>query len=54
MHTSIPNMKFLCLNVWLGDVCTDDDGQGSLVNNPNEPKFSLAYLETIMMTSHYN
>ena len=21
----IPNMKFLCLTLWLGGVCTDDD-----------------------------
>ena len=20
----MPNMKFLCLNLWLGEVCTDD------------------------------
>ena len=52
MCISVPNMKFLCLNLWLGEVCTDDannddanddDGQsmivlGSLVDKPNEPK----------------
>ena len=24
MCMCIPNMKFLCLNLWLGEVCTDD------------------------------
>ena len=48
----VPNMKFICLTLWLGEVCTDanaDDAntdndaqsmivQGSLVDKPNEPK----------------
>ena len=60
MFIWIPNMKFLCLSLWQGEVCTDDDAnyanntnaddananddgqsmivQGSLVDNPNEPK----------------
>ena len=50
----VSNMKFVCLNVWLGEVCTDnannaninDDGQcmiiqGALVDKPNEPKTKL-------------
>ena len=32
---SVQNMKFLCLNLWLGEVCTDDanddDGQSMIV-----------------------
>ena len=55
MDIFIPNMKFLCLTLWLGGVSTDantadndDTGQwkkhdwGSLVGNPDEPK-SLSY-----------
>ena len=52
MRIFIPDMKFLCLTLWLGGVCTDDtnnganddnNGQsmiveGSLVNKPNEPR----------------
>ena len=50
MCICIPNMKFLCLTMCQGEVCTDDanaddanDGQsmivqGSLVDKPNEPK----------------
>ena len=52
MCMSITNMKFLCLTLWQGEVCTDnntndndanDDGQsmiekGSLVDKPIEPK----------------
>ena len=43
----IPNMKFLCLTLWQGEVCTDDandyDGQNMIVQGPlvdklNEPK----------------
>ena len=46
MYTCTPNMKVLCLNLWLGEVCTDEDKdnnaqrmivQGSLVDKPNEP-----------------
>ena len=49
----VPNMKFVCQILWLGEVCTDtntDDNdtntnndeqsmivQGSLVDKPNEP-----------------
>ena len=52
MCICIPNIKFLCLTMCQGEVCTDDDandananddGQsmivsGSLVDKPNEPK----------------
>ena len=49
MCICIPNMKFLWLILWQGEVCTDanandnDDGQsmivkGSLVDKPNETK----------------
>ena len=48
MSTCVPNMKFLCLALWQGKVCTDannDDARltkhdciGSLVNKPDEPK----------------
>ena len=53
---SVPNMKFLCLILWLGWVCTDDvntddaaDAEGaqsmivygSLVDKPKEPKTSV-------------
>ena len=49
----IPNMKFLCLTLWQGKVCTDDDAndddtntndnrqsmiEGSLADKRNEPK----------------
>ena len=46
----VPNMKFLCLTLWQGEVCTDandangnaqrtkHDVLGSLVDKPNEPK----------------
>ena len=49
----VSKVKFLCLNLWLGEVCTDDANannvdanndaqsmivQGSLVDKPNEPK----------------
>ena len=32
MCICIPNMKFLSLNLWLGEVCTDDasDGQSMI------------------------
>ena len=55
MCKCIPDMKFLCLSLCQGKVCTDDanddnanandDGQsmiveGSLVDKPNEPKTS--------------
>ena len=46
-----PNVKFLCLTLWQGEVCTDDDAddanandgqsmivQDPLVDQPNEPK----------------
>ena len=32
---SVPNMKFLCLNLWLGEVCTDDD-DANADDNDNE------------------
>ena len=48
MCICIPNMKFLCLTLWHGEVHTDDDNanddaqsttvKGSLVDKPNEPK----------------
>ena len=50
MPTLTPNMKFLCLTMWLGglythnantDSDTDNDKHdciGSLVDKPNEPK----------------
>ena len=52
MGIFVPNMKFLCLSLWLGEVCTDDANdedandhnrqsmtvKGSLVDNPNETK----------------
>ena len=46
MCICIPNMKFLCLTLCQGEVCTDDtndNGQsmivyGSLVDKPNESK----------------
>ena len=48
MCMCIPHMKFLCLTLWQGEVCTDDDdddanaGQSmidkALVDKPNEPK----------------
>ena len=25
MWLSIPNIKFVCLNLWLGEVCIDND-----------------------------
>ena len=38
MYICIPNMKFLCLTLWQGEVCTDDadaddanDGQSMIV-----------------------
>ena len=56
MYLCMPNMKFLCLTLCQGEVCTDDDNnandantnddgqsmivQGSLVDKPNEPKKS--------------
>ena len=59
MCMCIPNIKFLCLALYQGEVCTDDndanydddannDGQSvivtcSLVDKPNEPK-SISYL----------
>ena len=49
MCICIPNMKFLCLTLCQGEVCTDDNDnanidiqsmvvEGSLVDKPNEPK----------------
>ena len=48
MCMCIPNVKFLCLTLCQGEVCTDDDDdandgqsmvvEGSLVDKPNEPK----------------
>ena len=51
MCICIPNMKFLSLNLWPGEVCTDDNGDydddddeksmivlSSLVDKPNDPK----------------
>ena len=51
MCICIPNMKFLCLTMCQGEVCTDTDNTnadandgrsmivfGSLVDKPNEPK----------------
>ena len=54
-------MMLLCLTLWLGGVCTDDDdandddakdndGQsmivnGSLVDKPNEPKSSWVHIK---------
>ena len=29
MHIFIPNMKFLCLTLWLGELCTDDNDSDS-------------------------
>ena len=28
-----PNMKFLCLTLWQGVVCTDDDGDANTNND---------------------
>ena len=43
--TSVPNVEFLYLKLWLVEVCTNDANntqnmivQGSLVDKPNEPK----------------
>ena len=52
MCISVPNMKFLCLTMCQGEVCTDDandDGQsmivqGSLVDKPNEPIIKLVWM----------
>ena len=56
MCICIPYMRFLCLTLWQGEVCTDDDDddaddtndngqsmivQGPLVDKPNEPKTTL-------------
>ena len=51
MYLYILNVKFLCLTLWQGEVCTDDDDDtnanndrqnmivyDSLVDKPNEPK----------------
>ena len=29
----VPNMKFLCLNLWLREVCTDDASDTNDANN---------------------
>ena len=39
----IPNMKFLCLTPWHGELCTDDADDAnaniqSMTDKPNEPK----------------
>ena len=56
MGIFLPNMKVLCVTLWLRGVCTDnadanddtndDDAQsmtvkGSLVDKPNKPKSSI-------------
>ena len=46
MCICIPNMTLVCLTLWLGEVCTDDDDdanddpgrRNSLVDKPNELK----------------
>ena len=57
MCICIPNMKFVCLTLCQGEVCTDDDAndddanddgqsmivKGSLVDKPNEPKNEVAW-----------
>ena len=47
IDTSVLNITFVCLTLWLGEVCKDDANTdtaqntivlGSLVDKPNEPK----------------
>ena len=65
MYICLPNMKFLCLTLWQGEICTDDanaanandNGQsmivlGFLVDKPNEPKNSKNQGNMIHKTSH--
>ena len=54
---SVLNMKFLCLTLFLGEVCTDVNAdtktpneqsmivQGSLVDKPNVPKTPQSYIK---------
>ena len=35
MCTGIPNMKFLCLTLWQGEVCTEDDANNANANDAN-------------------
>ena len=35
MFICIPNMKFLCLTLWQGEVCTDDANDDNANNNNN-------------------
>ena len=35
-YISVPGMKFLCLNLWLGEVCTDDDANGDANEDTND------------------
>ena len=32
----IPNVKFLCLALWLGEVCTDDADANDTVNDDEQ------------------
>ena len=64
MWLCVPNMKFLCLTLCQGEVCTDDDddananandGQsmianGSLVDKPNELKTKKKSLKHLPRT----
>ena len=61
----VPNMKFLCLTLWQGEVCTDDDDAnddananndgksmivlGSLVDKPNKPKIHTLYTKEVVV-----
>ena len=59
----VPNMKFVCLSLWLGEVCTydakDNDAQvtkhgcikGFLVDKPKEPKTKTIILLTLRLHS---
>ena len=56
--TSVPDMKFVCLNLWLQEVCRDDTNnananddddaqsmivEGFLVDKPNVPKIHVLH-----------
>ena len=41
---SVPNMKFLCLTLWQGEVCTDDNNDDTDANaNDDGQNTSLIY-----------
>ena len=44
MCTCIPNMKFLCLTMCQGEVCTDDDANNDDANNANDDGQSMIVL----------